>query len=141
MPMTKVYLRTGSTAEHRRAISDAIHDALVEVLGIPDDDRYHIFHELEDGYLVSAPVAFGLERRREAVFVQYYFGPRQAETLHALYAATVRNLGERTGLTPADIFLNVVPSPSDHWWAHGRVLDPSTGYDERMTRPDRNARS
>lgn len=144
MPMTKIYLRTGSTADHRQAISDAIHRSLIEVLAIPDDDRYHIFHELADGYLISAAVAFGLERRREAVFIQYYFAQRPVETLNALYAATVKHLAELTGLEPEDVYINVVPSPSENWWAAGRVLDPDTGFDKRMvadTRPPQNESS
>ena len=132
MPMTKIYLRTGSSADHRKAVSDAVHRSLVEVLEIPEDDLFHIFHELADSYLISAPVAFGLERRREAVFIQFSFAQRPAETLNALYAATVRNLGELAGLEPRDIYINVVPSPSENWWAAGRVLNPDTGFDARM---------
>lgn len=104
MPMTKVYLRKGRTAEQRRAISEAIHRALVEVIGIPDDDRYHVFHELDDDNLISAPVAFGLERRREAVFIQFYFGQRPAEKLRELWelwASVVANLGQLTDLERA----------------------------------------
>lgn len=132
MPMTKVYLRTGSTAEHKRRISDAIHQALVDVLGIPDDDKYHVFHELEPENLISAPVAFGLERRPEAVFIQTYFGARPAEQLQELYRALVANLGEGAGLQTRDVYINVVESPSANWWADGRVLDAATGFDERM---------
>ena len=132
MPMTKVYLRTGSTPEHKVAISDAIHQSLVEVLGIPDDDKFHVFHELDDENLISAPVAFGLERRREAIFVQPYFGPRPAETLQALYKALVVHLAEKAGMESRDIYINVVESPSANWWADGRVLDPATGFDERI---------
>ncbi len=87
MPMTKIYLRKGSTPEHRRAISDSIHLSLVDVLGIPDDDKYHIFHELDDDDLITAPVAFGLDRRPEAIFIQTYFGARPAEVLQQLYRA------------------------------------------------------
>ncbi len=132
MPMTKVYLRRGRSGDGRRAISQAIHRALVDVIGIPDDDLYHVFHELDDDNLISAPVAFGLERRREAVFIQFYFGQRPAERLRQLWASVVANLGELTDLEPRDIYLNLVPSPSENWWADGRVLDAQTGYDARM---------
>ncbi|MCH0558438.1 tautomerase family protein [Streptomyces sp. MUM 16J] len=132
MPMTKVYLRTGTSAEHKRAISDAIHAALVAVLGIPDDDKYHVFHELEPDNLITAPVAFGLERRPQAVFIQMYFGRRPEETLKELYRTLVANLVEGVGLETRDIYLNVVESPSPNWWADGRILDPATGFDTRI---------
>ena len=132
MPMTKVYLRRGSTPEHRRAISDAIHESLVSVLGIPDDDKYHIFHELDADNLITAPVAFGLERRAEAIFIQTYFGARPVEVLQQLYRELVANLIEHTGLETRDIYINVVESASANWWADGRRLDPATGFDERI---------
>lgn len=132
MPMTKIYLRSGSSVEHRRAISDCVHEALVEVLGIPEDDKFHVFHELEADNLITAPVAFGLERRAEAVFVQPYFGRRSEETLTDLYRVLVAKLTERTLLQSRDIYINVVESASANWWADGRVLDPSTGFDTRI---------
>lgn len=132
MPMTKIYLRAGGTAEHKRAISDCIHDALVEVLGIPEDDKFHFFHELAPENMITAPVAFGLERRPEAVFIQTYFGPRPASVLKELYVALVRNLTARTGLETRDIYINVIESASANWWADGRVLNPATGFDERI---------
>lgn len=133
MPMTKIYLRTGTTPSHKRAISESIHRSLVDVLAIPDDDLYHIFHELADENLISAPVAFGLERRREAVFIQFYFAQRPTEVLQALYRSVVKNLQELAGLETRDVYLNVVPSPSVNWWADGRALDPETGFDARMS--------
>lgn len=132
MPMTKVYLRKGRSADERRAISEAIHRALVDVIGIPADDLYHVFHELDDDNLISAPAAFGLARRREAVFIQFCFAQRPAETLQLVWASVVANLGELTDLEPSDIYLNLVPSPSENWWTDGRVLDTRTGYDARM---------
>ena len=136
MPMTKVYLRKGSTPQHRLAISDAIHRSLIEVLGIPEDDRYHIFHELEADNLITVPVAYGLERRTEAVFIQLYFGARPVEQLRELYGVLVADLVEQTDLERRDIYINVVESPSANWWADGRILNAVTGFDERMT-PDK----
>lgn len=132
MPMTKIYMRKGSTAEHKLAISDAIHRALVDEIGIPDDDKYHVFHELDPENLVSASVAFGLERRDEAIFIQCYFGKRPEDQLRALYRALVDNLIEGAGLESRDVYINIVESPSANWWADGRALDPNTGFDERI---------
>jgi len=132
VPMTKIYMRKGSTPEHRRAISDAIHESLIDVLGIPEDDKFHIFHELDSDNLITAPVSFGLERRPEAIFVQLYFGARPVEVLQQLYRVLVDNLTKRTHLESRDIYINVVESASANWWADGRRLDPKTGFDERI---------
>ncbi|MGH8918742.1 MAG: hypothetical protein ACRD0H_10470, partial [Actinomycetes bacterium] len=60
------------------------------------------------------------------------FGPRPEAVLNELFAALVANLTSGTGLETRDIYLNVVESPSVNWWADGRVLDPKTGFDERI---------
>lgn len=132
MPMTKIYVRKGRTAADKAAISDAIHHALVQVIGIPDDDRYHVFHELEPENLISAPVAFGLERRERALFIQCYFGRRPEEQLQALYQAMVQNVTAAADLETRDVYINIVESPSANWWADGRVLDSRTGFDTRI---------
>jgi len=104
----------------------------MEVLGIPSDEVYHVFRELPDGYLITARAVYGIEGRPGSVFIQFYFRPRPAEVLRQLFADVVRRLGELAGLGEREIFLNVVPSPTEYWWAHGCVVDPVTGFDVRI---------
>ena len=134
MPMLKVYLRKGSTAEHKRAVSDAIHATLMEVLGIPSDDKYHVFHELDADDLITVSESFGVERRPERmIFVQFYFGPRPKETLHLLFERVAEAITSATDLELRDVALNVIESPSPNWWISGRVVDPKTGFDVRIS--------
>ena len=131
--MSKIYMRKGSSAEHKRAISDAIHMSLVEVLGIPDDDKFHFFHEFDVDSMIAPNEAFGLPRRPDKmVCLQLYFGPRPHETIATLFQTLVGNLVQRTSLTREDILINVIESPSPNWWAAGRELDPNTGFDVRI---------
>ena len=133
MPMAKIYLRKGSSAEHKRAISEAIHVSLVDVLGIPNDDKFHFFHEFDADNMITVDEAFGLPRRPDKmVCLQLYFGPRPQETIAALFQAVVSNITRRTSLTREDVLINVIESPSPHWWVAGRELDPKTGFDVRI---------
>lgn len=56
MPLTTIELRRGTSTDFRRRVSGAIHTAMTEVLGIPDDDRFHVFHELDEGSMLHEPV-------------------------------------------------------------------------------------
>ncbi|AGL16453.1 tautomerase family protein [Actinoplanes sp. N902-109] len=63
MPLVSIEMHQGvTTADQRRAISDAIHAAMVEVLVIPPDDRFHFFHENPEGTMFHDDVAFGKPR-------------------------------------------------------------------------------
>lgn len=133
MPLITINLRKGSTPDQRRAISDGIHAAMVDELGVPDDDQFHVFHEHDDTTMIYQPVAFGRERTDRFVFIQLCFNERSEPVKQALFAAIVANLGERAGLGEDDIAMVVVETGRSNWWASGRVVNPETGYDERMT--------
>jgi 4-oxalocrotonate tautomerase len=58
MPLVRIAVPANRDASYRRSVSDAVHQALVDVIGIPPADRFHIItaHGPEDlifdpGYL------------------------------------------------------------------------------------------
>ena len=134
MPLIDVYLHQGmTTREQRKAISDAIHAAMLETLAIPDDDRFHFFHEFPEGSMFHDDVVFGIPRSQRLMCITLSFNNRTAETKKALFEALVRHLQERAGVPQEDVAFRVLETPRENWWAAGRVVNPDTGYDERMT--------
>jgi phenylpyruvate tautomerase PptA (4-oxalocrotonate tautomerase family) len=133
MPLTTIELMAGTTAEHRKAISDGIHEAMVEILDIPDDDRFHVFHELSEGCMIHEPVVFGIRRTTSRMlFITLSFNEKSPEQKNALYAALVRRLEERAGVRSDEVLLRVIETARENWWGDGRIVNPETGYDERM---------
>ena len=45
MPLVTINLRKGRPPKVRRAIADAVQAALVNILGLPDADRYQLVRE------------------------------------------------------------------------------------------------
>ncbi|MGW0222745.1 tautomerase family protein [Streptomyces tendae] len=132
MPLISISLRQGTTPEHRRLVSEALHESMVDVLRIPRDD-FHVFHEVPDDNFVMQPVVFGIPRSRRTLFIQLSFNERSAEQKAELFRAIVDNLRLRAGVPEEDVMLMAVETARENWWAAGRVVDPATGYDERMT--------
>ncbi|MFF0591204.1 tautomerase family protein [Streptomyces sp. NPDC003781] len=133
MPLISISLRTGTTPEYRRLVSEALHESMVDVLGIPRDDQFHVFHEVPEDNFVMQPVVFGIPRSRRTLFIQLYFNERGAEQKAELFRAIVANLRLRAGVPEEDVMLVAVETARENWWAAGRVVDPATGYDQRMT--------
>ncbi|HEX2903469.1 MAG TPA: tautomerase family protein [Jatrophihabitans sp.] len=133
MPLITIDLRTGSTVAQRRAISDGIHAAMVEVLGIPSDDQFHVFHEHDETTMIYQPVSFGRVRTDRFMFIQLCFNERSDELKQRLFSAIVAELRQRVQVTEDDIALVVLETGRANWWASGRVVNPATGYDERMS--------
>lgn len=47
MPLVKIEIRKGKSEEHKKAILDGAHDALVKAIKIPDYDRFQRIYELD----------------------------------------------------------------------------------------------
>jgi phenylpyruvate tautomerase PptA (4-oxalocrotonate tautomerase family) len=133
MPLITICLRRGTTPEYRRDVSEAIHTAMVDVLKIPEDDQFHVFHEVAPEDLVVQPVVFGLPRGERTMFISLSFNRRPAEQKAELFRTIVANLRRIAGVPEEDVLLVAFETASENWWAAGRVVDPATGYDERMT--------
>ncbi|MEU6480333.1 tautomerase family protein [Streptomyces sp. NPDC047017] len=133
MPLIEIHLRRGTGAEFRRAVSRALHQAMVDVLAIPEDDQFHVFHEVAPGNLVIQPVAFGRPRGERVLFIRLSFNVRDAGVKAELFRAIVGNLRDVAGVPEDDVLLTVVETAAENWWASGRTVDPATGYDARMT--------
>ncbi|MFI0960710.1 tautomerase family protein [Streptomyces sp. NPDC021080] len=139
MPLINVYLRQGTTPEYRRDVSSALHKAMVDVLKIPQDDQFHVFHEVTPDNFVIQPVVFGLPRGERAMFIQLSFNQRTAEQKKELFRAIVDNLRRFAGVPEEDVMIVVFETARENWWAAGRVIDPDTGYDARMTHVGRGS--
>lgn len=134
MPLIDIYLHQGvTTRDQRRAISDALHAAMVETLAIPDDDRFHYFHEFQDDFAFHENVVFGLRRSNRLMCITLSFNERTDETKAALFESLVKHLQQIAGVPKEDVAFRILETARENWWAAGRVIDPTTGYDERMT--------
>jgi phenylpyruvate tautomerase PptA (4-oxalocrotonate tautomerase family) len=114
MPLVRLEVRQGRSATQKQALLDAAHAALVEALGIPDQDRLQriVEHAREDFELPPAS-------SDNFVLVQVtMFAGRSRQAKRRLYQALVRNFGE-LGVAPADVFV-VLQEPSlDNWGIRG----------------------
>lgn len=133
MPLVQLFLRHGTPVAYRKALSDGIHRAMTDVLGLPDDDFFHVIHETEPENLRQAPVFWGVARSDRSVLIQLMFNHRPPEQKQALFAAIVDNLVRDPGVRKEDIFMCIVETASENWWADARRVDSQTGLDARMS--------
>ncbi|AUA10253.1 tautomerase family protein [Streptomyces sp. SID8382] len=132
MPLVNIYMREGTTPEHRRNVSLGIHRSMVDVLKVPQDDQFHLIHELKPENVQTQPVSFGIRRGEGAMFIQLFFNDRDAGQKADLFAAVRENLRLYADVPEEDIMLCVVETNRENWWAAGRTVNPRTGFDERM---------
>jgi phenylpyruvate tautomerase PptA (4-oxalocrotonate tautomerase family) len=115
MPLVRIDLMTGRTPEQITAIADAIHEAIVEVYGIPVRDRFQVVNELPTGRIVAEDAGLGFERTGGVVMIQIFTQRgRSDETKQALYARIAGGL-ESAGVAGEDVFIGYVENGPQDW--------------------------
>jgi len=123
MPLVRITLVQGASADHRRAIADGVHQALVETAGVPPDDRFQSVHEINASDLHWSATYLGLDRTASVVFIQIFLNVgRTVEVKKALYARIAEKLLASPGLRKEDVLVNLVEVPRENWSFGGGVM-------------------
>ena len=121
MPLSRISLRKGKSAQYRQAILDGVYLAMRETFDVPEDDRFMIVTEHADGDFVYGPHYLGIDRSDDLVIIQLTVSnTRPLEKKRALYRQIVERLGESPGVRPQDVFINLVEVAKENWsFGHG----------------------
>ena len=114
MPLVRIEILKGRSADEKQRLLDAVHAALVEGFGIPDDDRTQriVEHGAE-----SFEIPPGAGERYSLIEITAFPG-RSADAKRRLYEAIVRNLGAER--VPAeDVFVVLTEPPMENWGIRG----------------------
>ena len=79
MPVIYVSIREGNAPEQKKRIAAGIHKAMIDVMGLPEDDYNQVFLESSADNMIFDPNYFGLYRSPKAVFIHMFFNHRPAE--------------------------------------------------------------
>jgi 4-oxalocrotonate tautomerase len=116
MPLVRISLREGKTAEYKNALADGVHRALVEAIEIPPQDRFQVVTEHPLGGLIYDPSYLGIERSDDIVLVQITLSTgRKPGQKRKLYERMSKILAENPGLRPQDLMINLVEVAWENW--------------------------
>jgi 4-oxalocrotonate tautomerase len=116
MPLVRIFLREGKSAQYRRALADGVHQAMVEAIDAPAQDRFQVITEHSANDLIYDPSYLGIERGDEIVMVQITLSAgRKPPQKRKLYQRIVENLQKNPGVRPQDIMINLVETAWENW--------------------------
>jgi phenylpyruvate tautomerase PptA (4-oxalocrotonate tautomerase family) len=122
MPLVRIDLIKGRGEAQVTAVADAVHAAMVEVLGIPERDRFQVISEQASGRLIALDAELGFERSEDLVMIQIFTqAGRSTETKQQLFAAVAASLAA-VGVPGQDVFIGYVENtPADWSFGFGRA--------------------
>ena len=117
MPLVRITIPKGKTAEQRKAIWQGVHTALVETFDVPNDDFFQIITEAApQTEIVHTASYLGIGYTNDLVMMQITVSDtRTVEQKKQLYRRIVDRLSENPGLRREDIFINLVEVKKENW--------------------------
>ena len=116
MPLARIDLPRGKSAEYKRTISDVLYAAVREIFKVPEDDRFQVFTEHDPDTLIIDPHYLGIEKSADAMIIQVTIsGGRSGEMREAFFRYVADELHERLGVRREDVVINLVETQRDNW--------------------------
>jgi hypothetical protein len=116
VPLIQVHLDRNVFDASHEDIGRAIHQAQIEVLGIPADDRFQVFLPHDAGEVKFDPGYNGVDRHNllliRIVAVRMY----DTTTKHALFRSIVDKL-EPFGIRREDVLICLTENGGEDWYA------------------------
>jgi phenylpyruvate tautomerase PptA (4-oxalocrotonate tautomerase family) len=116
MPLVKVSLLKGKSKEEKKALSDAIHAALMEAFRIPENDRNQRIFEFEPE---NFDVPEGKTSNYTLIEITAFPG-RSLDAKRKLYQTIVKNLN-KLDIQPNDLLIVLKEPPLDNWGVRGGI--------------------
>jgi 4-oxalocrotonate tautomerase len=116
MPLVRIDLLEGKSPEYRIQVGQIVYQAMLDVLGVPKDDRFQIIAEHPQASLHFDRSYLGIRRSDDCVFVQITLSSgRTVETKQRFYKAVADGLHEGLKLRREDVFINLVEVAKENW--------------------------
>ena len=122
MPLIRIDMIQGRSAEEIKALLDASHRAVLAAFNVPQRDRYQIVHEHPPSHFIAEDTGLGITRTRNCVVFQVTTRPHPVEAKENFYKLLVHELEAACGIAPSDVVVSIVSNTDEDWsFGHGRA--------------------
>jgi phenylpyruvate tautomerase PptA (4-oxalocrotonate tautomerase family) len=116
MPLARIDLIMGKSAEYRQAVGDVVYTAMVEILKAPKNDRFQVIAEHDESNFIYDPTFFDISRSKDVNFVQLTLAEgRTLEQKRGFYKRVVDDLHDRLGVRKEDVFVSLIGTGREDW--------------------------
>jgi len=116
MPLVRISLQEGKSEQYRQALADGVHQAMVETIDAPPQDRFQIVTEHSENGLIYDPSYLGIDRSDDIVIVQITLSAgRKPGQKRKLFQRMAEILAKNPGLRPQDLMINLVETAWENW--------------------------
>jgi phenylpyruvate tautomerase PptA (4-oxalocrotonate tautomerase family) len=114
MPLVRIDLAERPDDAALGALSDGIQNAMVQTIGVPADDRFHLIRT--GSQRIYDRAYLGIARTDRTAFIEITLREgRTPQAKAALYEAVCANTARALGLEPGDVFVVLRENGAGDW--------------------------
>lgn len=116
MPLVRIDLHQGTSPEFRKLIGEGVHQAMVESLAVPPDDKFQVITEHPREELIFSKNYLGVPHSEKIVFVQITLSTgRKPQQKRKLFRRIAELLAASPGVPPEELIINLVEVSWENW--------------------------
>ena len=116
MPLVRIDLVEGKSEEYREQVGEIVYQTLLDVLSVPNHDRFQVITEHSKSGLSFDRDYLGVHRSDDCIFLQITLNSgRSVELKQRFYKAIADGLHVGVKLRREDVFVNLVEVPKENW--------------------------
>jgi len=116
MPLVRIDLLEGKTAEFKSQLGELVYESMLETIGIPEEDKFVVVNDLKAEELIFSTNYLGVDRTEGIVIIQITMNEgRTTEVKKALYKTVADNLNNQLDIRKEDVFINLVEVNKENW--------------------------
>lgn len=116
MPLVRIEIIKGKTAEYKKTMLDAVHAGLVNAIQIEDWDRFQRLIEIDDEFFERSESKTDNFTMIEITMFQ----GRTKEQKARIYEEITKELYNRLEIQPTDVFIVLNDPPDENWGLAGK---------------------
>jgi 4-oxalocrotonate tautomerase len=116
MPLVRIDLARGKSADHRRMIGEVIYKAMRETINVPADDKFQIITEHAPEDLNYPQSYLGIAYSPDIVFIQITLtAGRTTEMKQTFFKRVADDLHAQLKIRREDVFIQLVEVAKENW--------------------------
>ncbi len=125
MPFFNVHVpKDVFSLDQRKAIADSLAHSLQDSFGLPPEDKFVVITEHAEGFMFLHPTYKDVERSTGAIVISVHIpSSRPMAEKRKLLKEIVQRLHDNVGIRPDDVFVTLIPLPSENF-SFGKGFSP-----------------
>ena len=116
MPLVRIDLLEGKTAEFKSQLGELVYESMLETIGIPEEDKFVVVNDLKAEELIFSTNYLGVDRTDGIVIIQITMNEgRTTEVKKALYKTVADKLNSQLAIRKEYVFINIVEVNKENW--------------------------